>query len=303
MAKKPKPQKQPFLPLFVGDFLGATDEWEGEEQGLYLACLLRQWAGGSLPADPVKLCRQLRWSQANFDRYWPVVSRKFAGFDDPQLGARIKNIRLEEHREKTIEIGKKNSANGKKGAEKTWRKNGERHTETKASAIESDGERHKSAIQKVMAPGHGNPSHPIPSHPDPSQDQASLSPQGLKPGTPTPRARTGVNGAGDEAHELRTEIESAYPAGLHRGDHWMLAERAIRKLLEQGESADALKAAAAKYCEQQTAIENLGTAQVLRPSTFFGTDAWRGPFPIPDAAGEKPETLAEIITRLESANG
>jgi uncharacterized protein YdaU (DUF1376 family) len=122
----------------------------------------------------------------------------------------------------------------------------------------------------------------------PVTSPVDISPQGIEAGTPTPRARTRAanggmsregNGGGDQAHELRIEIEASYPKGLHRGDHWMLAERSIRALLDQGEDPGALKAAAAKYCEQQTALGNVGKHEVLRPSTFFGTDAWRGPFP------------------------
>jgi len=79
----------------------------------------------------------------------------------------------------------------------------------------------------------------------------------------------------------------------------MLAERAIRKLLEQGESTESLAAAAAKYCEQQTAMEKLGSGEVLRPSTFFGTDAWRGPFPLPaKAAPPKRMRTAHEIAAL-----
>lgn len=302
MAKKPKPQKQPFLPLFVGDFMAATDEWEGEEQGLYLACMLRQWAGGSLPADPVKLCRQLRWSQANFDRYWPIVSRKFVGFEDRELGARVKNIRLEEHREKTIEIGKKNSAAGKLGAAKTWRKNGERHTEEVANAIELDGERHTNAIEKVMARGHGNPSHPIPSHPDPS---SVLPPSSPAPGVGTPSSDSGATHTSD-ARSTWLECRAAYPAGLWEGPKEILAERAIGRLLEEGESPEALKAAAAKYCDQQTALGKLGTEFIRGPEKFYGEGHWRGPFKLPQASAPKTAGLSMDELRAkypEAASG
>jgi uncharacterized protein YdaU (DUF1376 family) len=144
----------------------------------------------------------------------------------------------------------------------------------------------------------------------PVTSPVEISPQGIEAGTPTPRARARANGAGsregnggDQAHELRIEIEASYPKGLHRGDHWMLAERSIRTLIEQGEDPGALKAAAAKYCEQQTALGKLGTHEVLRPSTFFGTPAWRGPFPI---AGPAPvrrmRTAREIADELDPDN-
>jgi uncharacterized protein YdaU (DUF1376 family) len=136
--------KQPFLPLFFGDFLASTAEWSGEEASLYLTLLGYQWTGGTLPADPAKLARLVRWDRKAFDRCWPQVSSKFQA-----VGDRLVNARLEQHRAKSDELAEKNRASGRKGAEARWRKDGERHSPAIADA--------KEALWQSI------PSHPIPS--------------------------------------------------------------------------------------------------------------------------------------------
>ncbi len=103
--------REPYMPLYLGDFLAATSEWEGEEASLYLMLLAHQWALGSLPREPEKLCRICRWTRKNFDRYWPQVSQKFVERD-----GRLVNARLEEHRGRSAEIAGKRAQAGKRGA-------------------------------------------------------------------------------------------------------------------------------------------------------------------------------------------
>ena len=87
------------MPLFFGDFLGATAEWEGEERSLYLLLLGYQWSLGSLPADLAKLRKLVAWDEANFARYSPAILSKFE-----QQGDRLLNRRLELHRIRAVEI-------------------------------------------------------------------------------------------------------------------------------------------------------------------------------------------------------
>lgn len=107
-------RREPFLPLFVGDFIAATGEWSGQEQGLYLLLLAHQWAVGSLPADADRLAQLARWDRKSFMRCWPVVSVKFE-----EREGRLYNQRLEEHRGHAVEISKKRAAAGRDGAAKT----------------------------------------------------------------------------------------------------------------------------------------------------------------------------------------
>lgn len=179
--------KEPFLPLFFGDFLGATSEWEGEEQALYLLLLGYQWSLGSLPSEPRRICKLVRWDWALFERCWETVGQKFAADD-----GRVRNARLEAHRQKSIELSKQASQAGRAGADARWHKpHGTKATAKKrdgdrinkdgagnasatkkdggsiADAMQNDGgghaERYGDRIDSAIAP-----SHPIPSHPDPS---------------------------------------------------------------------------------------------------------------------------------------
>jgi uncharacterized protein YdaU (DUF1376 family) len=107
-------RREPFLPLFVGDFLASTGEWSGEEQALYLLLLAHQWAVGSLPVEQDKLVRLSRWERRAFARCWGVVSGKFTERD-----GRLYNERLEEHRDHAQEVARKRASAGASGAAKT----------------------------------------------------------------------------------------------------------------------------------------------------------------------------------------
>lgn len=103
-------------------------------------------------------------------------------------------------------------------------------------------------------------------------------------------------------------IKAAYPAGLHRQSDWILAERHVLRLLDDGESAATLLAAAQGYAKQQQAAGNVGTRFILSPSRFFGDDGhWRGPFPIPEVAKSASPTADPDAVRawelLLASNG
>lgn len=110
--------KQPYLPLFFGDFLAATAEWSGEEQALYLLLLGHQWSLGSLPADETKLQRLVRWERKSFRAAWGTVQEKFS--ESESEPGRLVNARLEEHRERAFGRSEVNSASGEKGARSKW---------------------------------------------------------------------------------------------------------------------------------------------------------------------------------------
>jgi 5-methylcytosine-specific restriction endonuclease McrA len=103
------------MPLFFGDFLASTADWQGEERSLYLTLLGYQWSLGSLPADLVRIRKLVDWDREMFDRCWPVVSAKFV-----EREGRLVNGRLEKHREKVHELSDKRSATGRRGAESKW---------------------------------------------------------------------------------------------------------------------------------------------------------------------------------------
>lgn len=122
---------------------------------------------------------------------------------------------------------------------------------------------------------------------------------------PEPTAGEG-NGSSEPslAHELTERIKALYPAGTYRASNWILAERAISKLLDGGEIADQLLALARAFAEQQQAKGSTGTQFVLSPEKFFGPDGhWRGPFPQPQASSPKVQRLksaTEIAEEYEA---
>ncbi|MCC7126448.1 MAG: DUF1376 domain-containing protein [Acidobacteria bacterium] len=261
--------KQPFLPLFFGDFLASTAEWSGEEASLYLTLLGHQWTLGTLPADPAKLARLVRWDRKAFEKCWPQVSSKFA-----EQGGRLVNERLEQHRAKSEELAQKNKASGRKGAEARWRNDGVRHSPAIANAIE-----------------------PLchPSHPIPSEGVLPTSPLTPNVSASPARARPVTRGEGGEVpRETIAAIRAAYPPGLYREADWLLAEREVLRRVGEGVTPAALLTAAADYGAQQSALEKAGTQYVLKPSRFFGTDEWRGPFPMP----AKAETAMDRLRRM-----
>jgi uncharacterized protein YdaU (DUF1376 family) len=157
--------KLPYLPLFVGDFLAATAEWDGEARALYLLALAHQWAGGSLPLEEGRLCRLLGWELKAFRKAWPQVAGKFE-----ERGGRLYNARLEEHRSKALRIAEKRAEAGKRGAEHRW---------------QSDASANGAGMANGMAPG----CHPIQSNPTTeelrSSPEGDLSPSPLSAGPKT----------------------------------------------------------------------------------------------------------------------
>jgi uncharacterized protein YdaU (DUF1376 family) len=102
--------KQPFLPLYFSEILAEATEWGGEEISLYVTLLGYQWVLGSLPSDPAKLCRVVRWDRKLFDSCWEQVRAKFGERD-----GRLLNFRLEKHREHSKELSAIRSAIGSRG--------------------------------------------------------------------------------------------------------------------------------------------------------------------------------------------
>lgn len=146
---------QPFLPLFFGDFLASTAEWSGEERALYLLCLAYQWSMGSLPTDPKRLAKLVDYERRLFDASWDTVSKKFVERD-----GRLYNLRLEQHRKKSLEVSNKRAIAGANGAAKRWQKDGNNHESGNGNGI---------AIATTLS---SHPSHPILNPKSKSRDPA-----------------------------------------------------------------------------------------------------------------------------------
>lgn len=178
--------KLPYLPLFFGDFLASTAEWEGEERALYLLLLGHQWSLGSLPAEPEKLRRITGWGPKTFKAAWPTVSSKFEERD-----GRLYNARLESHRNTALEISDKRSKAGRKGAERRWGEDGT-----------PDGDPNGKGNGKGMALAKNLLCHPIQSNPIQSTEILRSSSVGdLSPILPSTERRT-ANKADENRRKL-----------------------------------------------------------------------------------------------------
>lgn len=264
--------KQPFLPLFFGDLLASTAAWDGEERALYVLLLAYQWTSGPLPADPKRVAKMAQYDTKTFLRLWAVVGTKF-----PQGPDGLANPRLEEHRAKSQQLASKRAEIGRRGGEASGQARAKQQP-TKSEANASGLLEQKRTI------------HPIPSHPI----AESLSQQSDRTysGSENARAKELVS------RETFIAIQSQYPAGIYRQADWILAERTIGKLMDDGERPGSLIAAAADYAVQQKCKGSLGTQFVLNPAKFYGSDAWRGPFPIPKTKAETTQD-ANVSASLE----
>jgi uncharacterized protein YdaU (DUF1376 family) len=194
--------KQPFLPLFFGDLLGATATWEGEERALYILLLAYQWTSGPLPKDPKRIARMCQYDAKNFTTLWETVGKKFVETEDGLI-----NKRLEEHRNKSINLANKRANAGANGAAKRWQKD-------KQPNGKSDS-KHNSNEIAIATDLQCHPSHPIPSHISPVVTQSHPDTLLLSHDEDKPRAENRqISREGEMAIALRdlgVQVTSAHP--------------------------------------------------------------------------------------------
>lgn len=251
--------KEAFLPLFFGDFLASTAEWEGEEQALYLLLLCHQWSLGSLPAEPRRICKLVRWDWQLFERCWATVGAKFQA-----NAGRLLNQRLEQHRAKTHQISEKRARAGKKGGETT-------------QAIARD------ALKQLLESGEANASnlldplsHPIPSHP--IQEKSKKSDRAAAQPEPS------------EFVEIRREFPKR--AGSHR---WPAALSHFRARVAEGVDPQVMLAGVRRYAAFMRATGKEATEYVQQAATFLGKGK---DYELPWKPPPKQETAHDRMSRM-----
>lgn len=105
-----------YIPFFGRDFLASTAMWSADEVGHYIRLLIIQWDHGHLPDDLGRLERV----SPGIGEVWATLEVKFPVGDD---GHR-RNLRMEEHRERAMELKQARSSAGRAGAAQRWGKNG-----------------------------------------------------------------------------------------------------------------------------------------------------------------------------------
>ncbi len=254
----------PFLPLYVNDFLGATTLWDGEEKGLYAILLILQWQSGPLPEDLAKLAKTAAYDLRKFRSLWKTVGKKFKSTPKGRI-----NLRLEEHRDRAIEVHGQRVNNGKKGGRPPKLKKTERLSKRKANG---------SILLKLNE-----------SNSD-IQILRSSDPQSSENHTSQAESKTVLGGEPPDSAPEFLQLKATYPkrAGDQR---WKQCSHAISARLKEGHTWSDLLAGAQRYADFIRASDKEGSEFVKQAATFFGTD--RGFLERWDAPKSKGERLIE----------
>jgi uncharacterized protein YdaU (DUF1376 family) len=133
-----------YMPLYVRDFLTSTFGWSAEERGHYLTLLMLAWDRGSLPAE----LEHLERFSPGITSVWHMLADKFPIGEDGQR----RNARLEQHRERCVELKEKRveaarRAASAKAAAMAARANGEQTQSNRgANAEQTQGNREANVI-------------------------------------------------------------------------------------------------------------------------------------------------------------
>jgi len=101
----------PFMPWYPAEFYRTTATWPFVARAAYRELLDLQWLSHGLPADPDELRQIIRCPESDWATAWRYVEPKFSQDAD---GLR-RNLRLEEHREKSLRLRDVRSNAGRTG--------------------------------------------------------------------------------------------------------------------------------------------------------------------------------------------
>lgn len=115
--------QNPFMQLYVGDYLADTLDLTTEQHGAYLLLLMTMWRhDAKLPNDHAKLARIARVSARRWHLVWSEIQHFF--YVD---GDQIRNKRLDREHQKASSISEKRSASGAAGGRAKALKDKEAH--------------------------------------------------------------------------------------------------------------------------------------------------------------------------------
>lgn len=69
--------KRPWMPLYIGDYLGDTAHLSAAQSGAYLHLIMHYWAEGGLPDNDRALARIAKVSPRTWWRYRPILQKFF----------------------------------------------------------------------------------------------------------------------------------------------------------------------------------------------------------------------------------
>jgi uncharacterized protein YdaU (DUF1376 family) len=104
-----------WMPLYIGDYLGATQRLTTEQHGAYLLLLIDYWRNGAPPDDDAILANITRLKPSAWRKVRPVIIEFFK----PD-GGRLIHTRAEAERAKAAEHSARRSDKAKKAADARW---------------------------------------------------------------------------------------------------------------------------------------------------------------------------------------
>jgi uncharacterized protein YdaU (DUF1376 family) len=171
----------PFFPIYAAEMLadGRFQGWSLEERGAWVTLLAYAWNDGSIPAAHTQLARLLRVESGEMARIWSAIGDRFAAHPTEQ--GRLISPRLEDERDKAVQIGRKRAAAGREGAKARWgeknRRRGKRMRLPSETHSGADGSATAVAVAKNSTP-------PSPPPPPPQEAAAAVAPARVAAGAP-----------------------------------------------------------------------------------------------------------------------
>lgn len=104
-----------WMPLYIGDYLGATQRLTTEQHGAYLLLLMDYWRNGAPPNDDAVLAQIVRLSPTLWRKMKPVI----LGFFEPADG-KLVHSRAETEIVRAVEHQVRRSSKAKKAADARW---------------------------------------------------------------------------------------------------------------------------------------------------------------------------------------
>ncbi len=99
--------KRPWMPLYVGDYLGDTGHLTTAQHGAYLLLMMHYWRKGELPDDDRQLSKITKLPLRTWGDYRPVLQQFFhSGWKHKRIDAEL---------ERLMRLSEKRSAAGQKG--------------------------------------------------------------------------------------------------------------------------------------------------------------------------------------------
>ena len=266
-----------YMPFFGRDFLASTAMWSADEVGHYIRLLIIQWDHGHLPDDIDRLERV----SPGVSSVWEMLRKKF-----PLCADNLRrNTRMEEHRQKALELKESRSAAGKRGAANRWKA---KQTDGKAN-----GPANGKAIDLPLANGMAKewPPNPNPNpNPSPKPNKSTPTPMPIRaPAQEQQKSSSSSDFASDDPRECWEAFRARWKAQKRAAPLGTLENaidppRAYLDLWRGGDSQAALDALG-QLSECRYFEKPLSLSQFLNVWPKIAVGGYREP----RGSGKKPE--------------